>query len=85
MIDAILQRSSQLKQALSDFVFDAEGELAIALETFSAQQMSKSGDKDMNQRNLSLDRFIVDGRIGKKTPIDLFWRVRLSYRKAIAI
>ncbi|NJQ97135.1 MAG: hypothetical protein HC784_04465 [Hydrococcus sp. CSU_1_8] len=66
MIDAILQRSSQLKQALSDFVFDAEGELAIALETFSAQQMSKSGDKDMNQRNLSLDRFIVDGRIGKK-------------------
>ncbi|NJK49418.1 hypothetical protein HC931_15790 [Candidatus Gracilibacteria bacterium] len=72
MIDAILQRSSQLKQALSDFVFDAEGELAIALETFSAQQMSKSGDKDMNQRNLSLDRFIVDGRIGKKTPIDLF-------------
>lgn len=72
MVDAILKRSSELKQALSDFVFDAEGELAIALETFSAQQMSKSGDKDMNQRNLPLDRFIVDGRVGDKTPIDLF-------------
>lgn len=72
MVDAILKRSSELKQALSDFVFDAEGELATALETFSAQQMSKSGDREMNQRNLLIDRFIVDGRIGDKTPIDLF-------------
>lgn len=72
MVDAILERSSQLKQALSDFVYDAEGEMATALEMFSAQQMAKAGDKDMNQRNLLIDRFIVDGRIGGKTPINIF-------------
>lgn len=71
-VDALFKQAKELKQALSDFVFDAEGDLAVALETFSAQQMSCSGHQDMNQKNLLVDRFIVEGRVGDKTPIDLF-------------
>lgn len=71
-MDAILNKAGELKQALADFVFDAEGELAVALETFSAKQMLEAGDRDMNQKNLVVDRFIVEGRIGDRTPIDFF-------------
>lgn len=71
-MDANLKRAGELKQALTDFVFDSEGELAVALETFSAQQMSRSGHQDMNQRQLLVDRFIVEGKVGDRTPIDLF-------------
>ncbi|MDX2228803.1 MAG: hypothetical protein NW220_04150 [Leptolyngbyaceae cyanobacterium bins.349] len=67
-----LQRAQELKQALTDFVLDAEGDLAIALETFSAEQLSRSQQQDMYQRNLVVDRFLVEGRVGNTTPIQQF-------------
>lgn len=67
-----LQRAGELKQALTDFVLDAEGELAVALETFSAEQLSRSQQQDMNQRSLVVDRFLIEGTVGDKTPIQLF-------------
>jgi hypothetical protein len=72
MIDATLLRAKELKELLTDFVFDAEGELAIALETYSAEQMSRAKQSEMNQKNLLVDRFIVEGTINEKSPIDLF-------------
>jgi hypothetical protein len=72
MIDATLLRAKELKELLTDFVFDAEGELAIALETYSAEQMSRAKQSEMNQKNLLVDRFIVEGKINEKSPIDLF-------------
>lgn len=37
-MDAILERSHQLQQDITDFVFDAEDELAQALETYAAEK-----------------------------------------------
>jgi len=69
-VDEILEKSHQLKQALVDFVLDAEGELATALEIYAAEQSRrKHGD---NQQDLIVDTFLTEGKVGDKTPIDLF-------------
>lgn len=69
-MDAILEQSYQIKQALVDFVLDAEGELAVALEAYAAEQSRrKLGD---NQQDLIIDSFLTEGRVGDKTPIELF-------------
>jgi hypothetical protein len=71
-VDEILVRSQELKQALTDFVLDAEGELATALEAFVADQLSKSQSKDRKQQDLAVDIFLTQGQIGTKTPLELF-------------
>ncbi len=71
-MDTILERARALKQELTDFVLDAEGEIAIALETFSAEQSSRSYQSELHQRNLVVDRFLVEGSVGDATPIQLF-------------
>ncbi|MBW4581163.1 MAG: hypothetical protein KME42_16470 [Tildeniella nuda ZEHNDER 1965/U140] len=71
-MDETLARSRQLKQALADFVLDAEGELATALERYSAEQLARSQQSDQHQQALVIDRFLVEGIVGDQTPIDLF-------------
>lgn len=71
-MDAILARSRPLKQALVDFVLDAEGELATALERYSAEQLARSQQPDQHQQTLVVDRFVIEGKVGEQTPIDLF-------------
>lgn len=71
-MDTVLKRADELKQALTDFVLDAEGDLAIALETFSASQLSRSQQQDMHQRSLVIGRFATEGSVGETTPIDCF-------------
>lgn len=70
-MDEILERSHKLKPALIDFVFEAEGELAEALETYAAAQ-SRPGRHDSVQQDLIIDSFLTEGKVGDKTPIDLF-------------
>ncbi|MEH2254914.1 hypothetical protein [Nostoc sp.] len=70
-MDVILERSHELKQALVDFVFDAEGELAQALETYAAAQ-SRRGSGDSTQQDLIIDSFLTDGKVGDKSPLELF-------------
>ncbi|MEH2272050.1 MAG: hypothetical protein V7K68_27120 [Nostoc sp.] len=70
-MDVILERSHQLKQTLVDFVLDAEGELAKALETYAAAQ-SRRGSGDSTQQDLIIDSFLTDGKVGDKSPLDLF-------------
>ncbi|MFK0735479.1 MAG: hypothetical protein ACIWVG_30825 [Gloeotrichia echinulata HAB0833] len=70
-MDTILERSHTLKQALIDFVLDAEGELAQALETYAAQQMRR-GSGDNRQQDFIVDCFIVEGKVGEKSPLELF-------------
>jgi hypothetical protein len=70
-----LGRSSQLKQALVDFVFGAEGELSVALETFSKNKFevwSKVQAQSQNHSSMAIDMFLSDGRIKGQTPIDWF-------------
>ena len=75
-MDTVLNRAKQLKQDLKDFVLDAEGDLAVSLESFSAAQLARTPHQDMQRRNLVIDRFITEGSIGNstdgKTAIDLF-------------
>ncbi|MDZ8184961.1 MAG: hypothetical protein RMX96_08920 [Nostoc sp. ChiSLP02] len=70
-MDAILERSQELKQALVDFVLDAEGELAQALETYAAAQLRR-GSGDSTQQDLIVDTFVTEGKVGDRSPLDLF-------------
>lgn len=70
-MDVILERSHELKQALVDFVLDAEGELAQALETYAAAQLRR-GSGDSTQQDLIIDSFLTAGKVGDKSPLELF-------------
>lgn len=72
MMEQLLQRSHELKQDLTDFVYDAEGDLAVALETFSADEMTRAQSPNQHPKTLVIDRFLVEGKIGEYSPIDLF-------------
>ncbi len=74
-MDSILERANELKQALTDFVLDAEGDLATALETYTAEQLaraSQSQQKDRKQQDLVVDTFLTTGQVSNKTPLELF-------------
>ncbi|MGL5065792.1 MAG: hypothetical protein ACRC62_37970 [Microcoleus sp.] len=66
-----MTRAWTLKQNLIDFVLDAEGELAVALEAYAADRSSRDR-YDIAQQNQVIDSFTVEGRVGEKTPIELF-------------
>ncbi len=67
----MLETAWTLKQNLIDFVLDAEGELAVALEAYAAAR--STGERyDIAQQNQVIDSFTVEGKVGEKTPIDLF-------------
>ncbi|MEG5034599.1 hypothetical protein [Microcoleus sp. AT3-D2] len=70
-MDEMLERAWTLKQNLIDFVLDAEGELAVALEAYAAAR--STGERyDIAQQNQVIDSFTIEGKVGDKTPIDLF-------------
>lgn len=71
LVDEILKRSHELKQALSDFVLDAEGELAEALETYAAVKLRRASG-DSTQQDLIIDSFLTEGKVGNKSPLELF-------------
>lgn len=67
-MNATLEQAQTLKQALVDFVLDAEGDLAEALETYAAEQARRKGIS----QDLIVDMFLTEGRVNDKTPIALF-------------
>ncbi|MBV9385918.1 MAG: hypothetical protein JOZ78_05755 [Chroococcidiopsidaceae cyanobacterium CP_BM_ER_R8_30] len=71
MVDDLKLQAYELKQALTAFVLDAEGELAEALETYAAAQ-SRPGYQDRVQQDLIIDSFLIEGKVGKQSPLDLF-------------
>jgi hypothetical protein len=73
-VDAILERSRELKQALIEFVLDAEGELAESLESYVASKSRSQGNRHdaTYEQNLLIDSFMMEGKVGDKTPLDLF-------------
>jgi hypothetical protein len=70
-VDARVEKAKQLKLALIDFVYEAEGEMAIALEKYAAEQGSKER-QGIGQQNLTIDTFITEGKVNNKSPLDLF-------------
>lgn len=74
-MDDIFERAIALKQALVDFVLDAEGELATALESYSATQLAQvaqSPAHNLMPYEMVTESFLTTGKVGDKTPIDLF-------------
>lgn len=76
-MDAILERARELKQLLIAYVYDDEEEIASALESYSAEQLARS-EQDIHQRNLVVDRFLTEGKVGNQTPLDLFAKSHIS-------
>jgi len=70
-VDEILERSHELKQALMDFVLDAEGDIAQALETYAAERLRR-GSGDNTQQDLTIDSFLIEGKVGDESPLNLF-------------
>lgn len=66
-----IERALQLKQRLIDFVYDAEGEMAIALESYAAKK-GKQNSYGIKQQNLTIDLFITTETIGDQTSLDIF-------------
>lgn len=79
-MNAILERARQLKQALIQFVLDAEGELAESLESYVAAKSRPKGNRyDVTyEQNLLIDSFVTEGKVGNKTPLDLFLESHLE-------
>lgn len=71
-MDATLERARELKQALTDFVFDAEGDLATTLESYAAKQASYFPNQENQQSQRVVDAFLTEGKVGTHTPVELF-------------
>ena len=66
-----IERALKLKETLVDFVYDAEGDLAVALETYAAEK-SKKNSYGIKQQNLTVDLFITEGEVARQKPLDIF-------------
>ena len=74
-MDPILEIAKNLQAELLDFVLSAEGELATALETFSAEQLAKfsqSQYQGTTQNEMVLAMFCNEGIADEQTPLDFF-------------
>jgi hypothetical protein len=75
VMETTLERAGTLKEALLDFVLEADGDLATSLETYCAEHLSrftKSQYQERDKTDLVVDSFLTAGRIGDKTPLQLF-------------
>lgn len=78
MRDAVntkLERSKVLKQALLNFVLNAKGDLATALETFSAEQSqlwAQGNLQGISRLDLALDMFATVGQVAQQSVLSLF-------------
>lgn len=71
----ILETAKNLQAELLDFVLSAEGDLAKALETFSAEQLAKfsqSQYKGASHNEMVLAMFVNEGVVDEQTPLDFF-------------
>jgi hypothetical protein len=70
-----LQQYAALKQAISNYVLEAEDEVASALETFSAEQLSRWAKptlSGLNRSDLAVDMFLSEGQVANRSVIDRF-------------
>ena len=67
-------QAEALKKTLHTFVLDAEGDLATALETYSADQFShwsKTNLQGVNRSALAIDMFLSEGQVAHRPLIDI--------------
>lgn len=68
---AIIEKAFNLKQTVVDFIYEAEGELAIALENYAAEK-GKKNSYGIKQQNLTIDLFLTNGLVNQQTPLEIF-------------
>ncbi|MGB3296499.1 MAG: hypothetical protein WBB01_26230 [Phormidesmis sp.] len=76
-----VQQYEALKRDLVDFVLDAEGELATALEAFSAEQIGRWGKPSLSgldRGELAIDMFATEGQVAGQSVIDLWIKSEAS-------
>lgn len=66
-----IEKAIQLKKTLVDFVYKAEGEIAVALETYAAEK-NKKNRYSIQLQNLLIDLFISEGKINNQSLINIF-------------
>ncbi len=66
-----IEKELRLKQKLVDFIYDASGEIAIALESYAAKK-AKKNSYGIKQQNLTIDLFITEEVVNKQTTLDRF-------------
>jgi len=66
-----VEKALELKQKLIDFVYDAEGEMAISLESYAAAK-GKHNSYGIKQQNLTIDLFTTAGNVNQQTPLEMF-------------
>lgn len=74
-MEALWAQAKELRETVIDFVLDAEGDLAVALESYSAAklaQISKSQQQTGSLRDLVMTLFLMEGQVGEQTPLQLF-------------
>lgn len=74
-MNELLKRSNALKQALRAFVLDAEGDLATALETHSADRLkhwSATNLQGISRSDLAVDMFLTEGQVSNQSVLDIF-------------
>ena len=72
MFNPIFARAGELWAAIIESIQTAEGNTAIALESFVAQQLIRNPQLDAGQRKLLVHRFAIEGEVAGKTILDLF-------------
>ena len=72
MFDRQFSRAGILWTEIIDFIQGADGRIATALETFTAQQLIRHPQLDAGQRKLLTYRFAIEGEISTQTPLALF-------------
>ncbi len=74
-MDAILATAKELHLELIDFVLDAEGDLAVSLEAFSAEQLANFSQSQYQAtvlQEMVLNMFLTEGTVGDKKPVEIF-------------
>lgn len=70
-----LENCKILKQTLRAFVLDASGDLATALESYSAQQLRRWSEQKLQGLScseLAIDMFATEGQINGQSVLDIF-------------
>ncbi|MGF1479346.1 MAG: hypothetical protein ACFB4I_07615 [Cyanophyceae cyanobacterium] len=66
-----IEQAQALKQDLIDWVYNAEGEIAVALETFVAEY-ANCDRYDSKIQSIVVDTFLTQGQVGDRTPVELY-------------
>ncbi|MEL6776916.1 MAG: hypothetical protein AAFO06_06640 [Cyanobacteria bacterium J06597_16] len=70
-----MEQYPAIKNSLTDFVLDADGKIATALESYSARQLSRWAKpplSGLNRSELAIDMFLSEGQVGQTTVLQLF-------------